>query len=469
MKIHLLVITATLFLNGCFSPSYGVGGFTCQKGECPEGYACVCIQGQDLCQKGAQPNPCVHNKDQGLDLPQDILPSDIKQKPPEQGIIPNNFSCSAYEIVSSDILLDHDTFDLVLDETDTAHVVYVSNTGKILSKSRKTSATPWPILGKQIPNADGGHVAAAINSKRHLMAIFPGEPGTTTAKNLDFSYLDLNSGTPAWGTPLSTNSNIGVTSVDLAGHQAMGQTFYLAITGELAGGKYPFMAGFIKPPTTGTGYTFAPVCNNAGNAIYNAARVAIGKWGGKPHAVTSVHNGQDKKWELVLYEYEKIGCPNTYRITGNDALSPMALCLDNQNGIELAWGLGKTGLGGLGPAFHLIWSGTTTMPPLTPFINLDVVDPLSVDLALKKDDTPCISAWEMNDSPKEMTLRVACKQGPTTWARSKIIDIHDKPDSKYPGYATRMAVDTKGVIHLVYLHHRQLPSMAIELRHVTCP
>lgn len=469
MKIHLLILITTLLLNGCFSPSYGVGGFTCQKGECPEGYACACIQGKDLCQKGDKPNPCVHKKDQGLDLPRDILPSDIKQKPLEQGLLPNNFPCSKPETVAMDIMLGHDTFDLVLDETDTVHVVYVSTKGQILSKSRKSSATPWASLGKQILGAKGDRVAAAINSHRHLMAIFPGGQGTSSAKNLDFSYMDLNSGTQTWDVPKSTNSNIGVTSVDLAGRQAMGSIFYLAITGEQAGSKYPFMAGFLKPRSTGNGYDFEKVCDNAGTAIYNAARVAIGKWGSKPHAVTSVHNRYDKKWELVLYEYEKIGCPATSRFTGNTAVSPVVLGLDNQSGVQMAWGLGKTGLGGLGPGFHMVWSGTGNITPPAPFIQQDMVDPRSVDLALKKDDTPCISAWEYNNVPKEMELRVACKQGPNAWVRSTIIDTHDKPDSKYPGYATRMAVDTKGVLHLAYIHHRQLPSMILQLKHVTCP
>jgi cysteine-rich repeat protein len=44
-------VSAVLPVGGCFSPSYGPGGFACQQGVCPAGYVCVTEAAGKFCRK----------------------------------------------------------------------------------------------------------------------------------------------------------------------------------------------------------------------------------------------------------------------------------------------------------------------------------------------------------------------------------------------------------------------------------
>ena len=465
--IVTLATCQTLFLGGCFNPDYGQGGFTCPSGTCPEGYGCVCEgNGKQRCKKGAATKLCT-----GGDL--GPTPDMLADKGPAPDAS-SAFTCNKPEAVTNNIEVVHhgiEAIDLVLDTKGAPHVVYVNDKLKIHSRERSAKGDWSDLLRRNIlTNFKSIRVAAAINGKNHLVAIFAKDEVLGTGK-LYSSWLNLSKAAALWETPHRVDDKMYVTSLDIAGDPLGGDSsLYYAQTGNEKAGTSTTTNEFIlskmefKSGLMAYAAVTPPIVHTTDPAIkyYHFMRVTLGARGTVRHAVASVWT-QDSSdhdqynWRFGVCSLTSAKCTlSTERIPAGRISSHAAGTVDQS--VYLAYGQNNhstTSPGFLGQAFLGVIPATTTKITSGPFIKFSVVDPYSIEIAQLASQAPCLLYWMLNSVAQQMELRLACQLKQSQWASTAPLSSYSyaKPASTYlKGYPTRLVVDSKGLIHMIYTH-----------------
>ena len=449
MRAHLTApLLPALFLSllmsgGCFNPEYGYGGFLCGKGQCPEGYGCVCTAGKKTCAKGAVDKPCP-----APDGPITQLDGGGKDGSPKPAP-----TCTTPAEITTDVRLGFGTFDLVLDHADTPSVVWVNAKGAVEVMSKAQGVTTWPPNGIPLSTANTEAVAAAANSKKHIHIIYPEQSKTSSGGALWHAFMDLGNATPTWSAATEI-VQMDTADVSLAASPTLSSDVYLAAAEKGGAGK-PARKLVGRLALSGSSYGYTPVCNNTTADTYSTPRITLGKrLAGQAEVGFSFHNETKKGWELSHFNPGGTTCPAVTPLNGGIARSPAPVAWDGLGGLQIAWGLPDNSKRALGPLKWLIWSPgkNITAGSETTISANTITDPHSVSLAIRGIE-PCIASWEYVASPSKSHLKVMCSDGPQSWPTTTSIDHIGVSENDYRGYQTRLLADSKGVLHLVYLVH----------------
>ena len=407
-----LILPVALFF-GCFNPDYGDGGFLCTgEAPCPDGYTCVKEDKKEVCRptgtkKGDGGLITAQRKAPPCDKPWSITP---RLMAPVAGV-------------------PH-TFALALDSHGLPLVFFVREGSKIYHAEYYDS---WK--SAQVSLADGNMVAAAALGDKAVvvfakMDISDGHPL--------FTSYDHGAQKPQWTLAQDVSSGfVGqrMTSMDMAGGK---DRLYLAVT--------TVKTGVVKKYSSQSvefyGNKFTTVCTaHEGASRYVGARVgASGK--GMAYSVFKEGLMQNRKWSIQRNDTS--GCKQTTQgIVGLKLTSPLPgpVALDENGNVHLAFplpvALTNVDLG------YLIWDGATDAAP-NPQVNWKTHNVVSTSVALALAPSPGTDVVIAYRHSRTGSHGVYLRQKNSAWTAKEVASVE--------GHSTRVAVDSKGKVHLLYDH-----------------
>ena len=456
MRLAIPMMLLTLLLtNSCFTPEYGAGGFLCSAGRCPEGYGCVCTDGQSRCEKNAADNPCNKPHDGGNPIT-DGPHLDDKHIPK------GSIKCEGFREITEKVKLGAATFDMALAKDGTPVFGWIDEGGTLRAASMKGTSTGH-LTGT--PHAQSGirTMALAINDADQLAVVFSRTASGGLPHTVWHDHVDLTKPPLAW-VAVNKIPGLDVTDLDLAGHTGMTAAVYMAAAERPKSGSA--MARIARIAYVGSKFQYTSLCAEPTKGLIDSPRITLGKHESKSHVGYSFYDSISKGWKLgVMKEDAAMTCPKLTDLKGVDRGSPAALGFDGHGGVQLAWGAAASNTN-MGALFHYQWIPGKPIGTFTPLEGNTVNDAMSVNLAILGIQ-PCISLWHHISGVAK--LHVRCKQGPSNWGNSNWVDVIVIASPSYLGYPTRIAVDGQQKIHLAYVMHKNNAGKEeISLRHTTC-
>lgn len=456
-------VLAALGVAACFNPDFGAGGFACPDRECPAGY--TCCSGKCVTQ-----GTCAGNADAG--------------PPPGK--------CTKPRVVSRDVVggkemklrAERRTFDLALDRRGQVHIAFVTD------QKRVWYYHPGSALGGEasfeVTTDPGDQVSLAADSSDRVVVGYVLGGSSAAAGELRLRYMDASKGlSKSWNEIKTTYGSDRVENLELDAYHGGGDEFEVRHLYDRAGSLSTAIGSDLREgPLSWAGGTAKAwqYCKYEGKGLGTTSRVSLSRLAVGPSQVTiaaRVVSGSTTNWVFRTAELKKAMCPDTDFVEAPNlavASDGIALAQGKDGFVHAVYAHGTT-VGTLALK-HTWWTGTVPkIPPAntTDLVKIAPLDPISVDMAvtLGSPSVPVVSWFQVDPTTKTADLVVVkvSAAGTTVYAgpTNRVDAVGPMTDpSRLVGHPTRLAVDDKGVVHVVYAHDQGSAQTDLRLRYVTC-
>ena len=438
-----ITLFPALLLAGCFNPDYGDGGFICKGNECPDGYGCVHDGTKSRCKKGA-----------------------------EDGFEPtSSLTCTKPVKANNKRLMTNPaSFDLALDYKDRPYLANQDDGGAIiLSYLITKGGTAWKYTASG-DIGDGRHLSAAVDSHHHLhIAHLNG--GRAISK---YVYVDsINPG--GWKTLTLYNKN-KVLDVDIDARPEPSSLPWYIIHAEDASAKMPSAKDLMVVGRLTSTYDVNNFCTRNVERMIHPV-MAVGWVSSGDRAATSLFTETtlpvQKGWQVSYYEQTQAACTALKPLNCACPDHPGRIAVDSGGKVHasLSEVIGK----GRGQLNYKKWNGQNTFTSET-VIATPVVDPQSLDIAVDRQNRPCLSFFANGGGADKMSLWVACwsSDSTTPWVFSpsaiKVTTAAYHIMEKNRSNITRIAMGRDANSHKIQVAFTAQPSATAEteLMYFTC-